>query len=87
MTLKTLFCFLILFTLTRSLNILFVLPCYGGHFGAMSNLVAPFARRHQVTVIATSPLCEKKFTPIQKLAGIMFPSPWHISKEKFSLSR
>ena len=54
--------------MTHSLKILSVLPCYGGHFSAMSNLIVQLSRLHDVTVIATSPVCEKKLSPFREKA-------------------
>ena len=54
---------------SESLNILVVLPCYGGHFGAMTTIVQLISRDNHVTVISTSPVCEKKLAPVQKRAS------------------
>ena len=46
-----------------SLEILFFMPCYGGHFGTMSTLLAPLCREesgNNCTVVETAKLCEKK---------------------------
>ena len=63
--------FLVTFSISSStgLNILVVLPCYGGHFGAMTTIVQLLSRDNHVTVISTSPVCEKKLAPVQKRAS------------------
>ena len=49
-----------------ALRLLFVLPCFGGHFGTMSPLITSLAYTNDVTVIATSSLCRHKLEPLQK---------------------
>ena len=44
----------------QGLRILFVLPCHGGHFGTMTPLISSLSDRHDVTVLQTSPSCQKK---------------------------
>ena len=61
--------FAFLLGMAHSLNILFVLPCFGGHFSAMTNLIVQFSQNHDVTVIATSPVCEKKLSPFRMKAA------------------
>ncbi|XP_075254985.1 UDP-glycosyltransferase UGT4-like [Convolutriloba macropyga] len=42
------------------LNVLFSLPCWGGHFGTMSSLLVPVCEVHNCTVIEWAKLCERK---------------------------
>ena len=58
-----------LLPLCISLNILTVLPCYGGHFGAMTSIIQLLSRDNHVTVVSTSSNCDKKLVPIQKRAS------------------
>ena len=53
---------------TNALRILFILPCYGGHFGTMAPLIASLSYTNEVTVIATSELCRNKLKPFQEIA-------------------
>ena len=57
------------FPTLNALNILIVLPCYGGHFGAMVTILQQLSRDNDVTVISTSPVCDKKLEPIRKRAS------------------
>ena len=53
---------------SNAFRILFILPCYGGHFATMSPVIATLSFTNEVTVIATSPLCDSKITSLQKIA-------------------
>ena len=62
----------LLITLINSLTalrLLFILPCYGGHYATMSSLIASLSFSNDVTVVATSPLCETKVASLQKFAN------------------
>ena len=52
--------FSILLHKSYGLNILFAMPCYGGHFGTMSSLLTPLCSRHNCTVVELAKLCENK---------------------------
>ena len=57
--------FLVCLPLLQGLRILFVLPCYGGHFGTMTPLITSLSESHDVTVLQTSPSCQKKLAPFR----------------------
>ena len=60
--------FALLVTLSHSLNILLVLPCYGGHYGSMVSIIKLLLKKsdHKLTVIETASLCHKKLQPLKE---------------------
>ncbi|XP_075244606.1 UDP-glycosyltransferase UGT4-like [Convolutriloba macropyga] len=48
---------------SHSLNILFSVPCWGGHFGTMSPLFSPICQKHNCTLVEWAKLCERKMKP------------------------
>ena len=56
----------ILIQSSYALNILFVMPCLGGHFGTMSSLLTPLCSRHNCTVAELAKLCENKLKSFQQ---------------------
>ena len=60
-----LFLFLSLLSFSDGLRILFVLPCYGGHFGTMIPLITSLSETNDVTVIQTSSTCQNKLAPFR----------------------
>ena len=59
------FSFLSLISFSNGLRILFVLPCYGGHFGTMIPLITSLSETNDVTVVQTSPTCQNKLAPFR----------------------
>ena len=60
--------FVVLCTLriSVSVNILVVLPCYGGHFTATAGLATLLSTKHHVTILETSPACQKKLHQLEE---------------------
>ena len=54
---------LVLPSVVSSLNILFCLPCHGGHFSVMTTIMTPLCKQHNCTVVEVGSLCEKKLKP------------------------
>ena len=63
-----LLCLLCVSNISCGLRILLVLPSYGGHFGTLAPLGASLSQNHEVTILQTSPSCEKKLAPFQQVA-------------------
>ena len=49
-----------------SLNVLFPLMCYGGHFGTVSTLFDAICSKHNCTLIETAQFCSKKVAPFSE---------------------
>ena len=67
--------FLCLLSFSNGLTILFVLPCYGGHFGTMTPLIVSLSYSHNVTVIGSAGSCGSKLEPFRKIATFDFIEP------------
>ena len=52
-----------------ALNILFFIPCYGGHFGTLSTLLVPLCKTNNCTVFESAKLCEKKLESFRKIVN------------------
>ena len=55
-------------SVANGIRILFIVPCYGGHFGTMSPLIASLSYTNDVTLITTSPTCRNKISSLRKHA-------------------
>ena len=55
-------------SVSYSLNILLILPCYGGHYGSMHSIIQMLAESssHKMTVIETSTPCHKKLLSVKE---------------------
>ena len=54
------------------MNILFFLPCFGGHFTAMINVLLSVSKHHNTTLVITSEKCLQKLESIGRLDSINF---------------
>ena len=60
------FAILVIFQESQCLNILFSVPCWGGHFGTMSSLLSPICEKHNCTLVEWAKLCERKLKPFHE---------------------
>ena len=52
---------------SSTIHVLFVMPCWGAHFGVMANQLFAICRIHKCTILEISKLCEKKLKPFREI--------------------